>query len=91
MIIFLYGEDEFWSNRKLAEIKQKFAEKNSPAVAGLFDFADKDFDLGSIALDATSGGLFSDKKLIIIKNLLAVKKSPGNENFENLLKRENKG
>lgn len=91
MIIFLYGEDEFWSNRKLAEIKQKFAEKNSPAVAGLFDFADKDFDLGSIALDATSGGLFSDKKLIIIKNLLATKKSPGNENFENLLKRKNKG
>ena len=91
MVIFLYGEDEFWSNRKLAEIKQKFAEKNNPASAGLFDFADKDFDLGSIALDATSGGLFSDKKLIIIKNLLSAQKSPANENFENFLKRKNKG
>jgi len=91
MVIFLYGEDEFLSSRKLAEIKQKFAEKNNPAMAGLFDFADKDFDLGGITLDATSGGLFSDKKLIIIKNLLAAKKSPANENFESFLKRKNKG
>jgi DNA polymerase III subunit delta len=91
MIIFLYGEDEFLSSRKLAEIKQKFADKNNPAQAGLFDFAEKDFDLDSLALDATSGGLFSDKKLIVIKNILASKKSPGSENFENFLKRKNKG
>ncbi len=91
MIIFLYGENEFLSSRKLAEIKQKFTEKNNPAPAGLFDFAEKEFDLGNIALDATSGGLFSDKKLIMIKNLLAAKKIPGNESFENFLKRKNKG
>jgi DNA polymerase III subunit delta len=92
MVIFLYGEDEFWSGRKLAEIKQKFTEKNKEGAAlSVFDFADKDFDLGSVALEAISGGLFSNKKLIIIKNLLSAKKSPGNESFESFLKRKNKG
>lgn len=91
MIIFLYGEDEFRSLRKLAEIKNKFFEKNNPASAGLFDFSEKNFDLGEIVMDASSGGLFSTKKLVIIKNLLAVAKKPGNESFENFLKRKNKG
>ncbi|MDP1845352.1 MAG: DNA polymerase III subunit delta, partial [Candidatus Moranbacteria bacterium] len=91
MIIFLYGEDEFRSQRKLTEIKNKFFEKNNPAPAGLFDFSEKNFDLEEIAMDASSDGLFSTKKLVIIKNLLAAIKKPGNEKFENFLKRKNKG
>ena len=75
MIIFLHGEDEFRSNEKLAEIKNKFLEKNSPAPAGLFDFAEKDWNLGEITMNISSSGLFSSKKLVIIKNIISVKKS----------------
>jgi DNA polymerase-3 subunit delta len=91
MIIFLYGEDEFRSSRKLAEIKQKFLEKNNPdAVSGLFDFSEKDHDLDKIILDASSGSLFSPKQLIVIKKLLAKKDLIG-ENFLDFLKKKNKG
>jgi len=90
MIIFLYGGDEFRSNRKLAEIKQKFAEKNNPAVAGLFDFSEKDHDLNKIILDASSDSLFSSKQLIVIKNILA-KKDLAGESLLEFLKRKSKG
>ena len=91
MIIFLYGEDEFRSSKKLAEIKTKFLEKNNPAVAGLFDFSEKDHDLGKIILDASSDSLFSSKQLVIIKNIFSSKKDPAPENFLNFLKRKSKG
>ena len=90
MIIFLYGEDSFRSMEKLAEIKNKFLEKNSPAPAGLFDFAEKDWNTGEIIMNISSGGLFSSKKLVIIKNILAGKKDLESEKFEKFLKAEAK-
>ena len=90
MIIFLYGEDSFRSIEKLAEIKNKFLEKNSPAPAGLFDFAEKDWNIGEIIMNISSGGLFSSKKLVIIKNILAGKKDFESEKFEKFLKAEAK-
>ncbi|HLM84002.1 MAG TPA: DNA polymerase III subunit delta [Candidatus Bathyarchaeia archaeon] len=90
MIIFLYGEDEFRSREKLAEIKNKFLEKNSPAPAGLFDFAEKDWNLEEIIMNISAGGLFSSKKLVVIKNILAGKKDFENEKFEKFLKNESK-
>ena len=90
MIIFLYGEDSFRSMEKLAEIKNKFLEKNSPAPAGLFDFAEKDWNTGEIIMNISSGGLFSSKKLVIIKNILAGKKDLESEKFEKFLKIEAK-
>jgi len=90
MIIFLYGKDEFRSLRKLAEIKNKFLEKNDPAPAGLFDFEEKDWNLGEIMSNISSGGLFSPKKLAIIKNMISAKKEFSDENFEKFLKNESK-
>jgi len=90
MIIFLYGDDEFRSNEKLAEIKNKFLEKNSPAPAGLFDFAEKDWDVGDIIMNISSSGLFSSKKLAIIKNIISIKKDFENEKLEKFLKNEAK-
>lgn len=90
MIIFLFGEDEFRSSQKLAEIKNKFLEKNSPAPAGLFDFAEKDWNIKEVLLNISSGGLFTSKKLAIIKNILAGKKEFSDDTFEKFLKAEAK-
>jgi len=90
MIIFLYGEDEFRSNEKLAEIKNKFLEKNPDVTSGLFDFAEKDWNIGEIIMIISSGGLFSSKKLVVIKNIIYAKKEFSDEKFEKFLKSEAK-
>jgi len=91
MIIFLFGEDAFRSNEKLAEIKNKFLEKNKEGVSlSVFDFAEKDWNIGEIVVSISSGGLFSSKKLTIIKNILAGKKEFSDEKFEKFLKAEAK-
>jgi DNA polymerase-3 subunit delta len=73
MIIFLYGEDNFRSLEKLNGIKDKFLEKNSSG-SGLssFDFEeDKNISLSEIKKAFGTKGLFFEKQLVIIKNLLA--------------------
>lgn len=90
MIILLYGEDEFRSNRKLAEIKQKFLEKNPDAALGLFDFTENETKIDDLTLKFSSGGLFSNKKLVIIKNIFQNKLAAENREFLNFLKGERK-
>ena len=70
MIIFLYGEDDFRSNRKLAEIKQKFLENNPDGMSGLFDFSEPGAKISELIVKLASGGLFSRKKLVIVKNII---------------------
>jgi DNA polymerase-3 subunit delta len=73
MIIFLYGEDGFRSREKLKEIEKKFLEKNSSG-SGLSssDFEeDNSAGLSEIKKAFGSKGLFFEKQLVIIKNLLA--------------------
>lgn len=78
MIIFLYGEDSFRSGEKLVEIKNKFLEKTSsgsiPSVVDYEDPVRKDF-----FESAGSSGLFSEKSLIIVKNMLAETKKEEQE------------
>lgn len=73
MVIFLYGEDEVRSLEKLKEIERKFLEKNSSG-SGLssFDFEEeKNIDFFEIKKAFASKGLFFEKQLVIIKNLIA--------------------
>lgn len=91
MIIFLYGEDEFRSLEKLAEIKNKFQEKNKEGASlSVFDFAEKDWRIGDIITNISSGGLFSSKKLVVIKNIISSKTDPDEEKLEKFLKAEAK-
>jgi len=91
MIIFLYGEDDFRSNEKLAEIKNKFLEKNKEGASlFVFDFAEKEWNIQEVISHISSGGLFSSKRFAIIKNILAGKKEFSDENFEKFLKAEAK-
>lgn len=88
MVIFLYGEDTYRSNEKLAEIKQKFRQIYPDSSSGLFDFSEKDWDPSEIIANISSGGLFSSKKLAIIKNIFSTKKDL--EDFGKFLKAEAK-
>ena len=91
MIIFLYGEDEFRSNRKLAEIKNKFFEKNPDVTSGLFDFSEPAAKINEMLLKLASGGLFSNKKLAIVKNILQNKTAAEDKELLDFLKKEGKG
>ena len=45
MIIFLYGEDEYRSAQKLAEIKSKFLDKNKEGgTLFVFDFQEEEIN-----------------------------------------------
>jgi DNA polymerase III subunit delta len=91
MIIFLYGEDEFRSNRKLAEIKQKFLEKNKEGgTLFVFDFAENDTKADTLLMNLASGGLFSGKKLAIIKNICQSVAAADNQELLAYLKKKEK-
>lgn len=81
MILFLYGEDAFRSREKLAEIKNKFLEKTSSgSVPGVVDFEEN--KNAKISEKIGTGGLFSEKRLIIVKNLLNAPESVQGEALE---------
>lgn len=70
MLIFLYGNDVFRSTEKLNDLKENFLKKNtSNANSSVFDFSENDsFEkLQSMFL---AEGLFSSKKLVIVKNII---------------------
>ncbi|MFA5926146.1 MAG: DNA polymerase III subunit delta [Parcubacteria group bacterium] len=88
MIIFLYGEDEFRSGRKLAEIKNKFLEKNKEGgTLFVFDFSEQGVATDDLSAKVYSGGLFSSKKLAVVKNILKNKAAAENKEFLTRLKK----
>jgi DNA polymerase-3 subunit delta len=88
MIIFLHGEDEFRSAQKLAEIKNKFLEKNKEGgTLFVFDFSEKEIGAEDLLLNLSTGGLFSNNKLAIFKNALQNKKLAESEELLDFLKK----
>lgn len=88
MIIFLYGEDSFRSEKKLAEIKNKFLLKD-PAGSGfsLFDLEEKT-DMEKIISAMETANLLAPKRLIIVKNIIVAGSETQKENFLEFLKAE---
>lgn len=69
MYIFLYGADTFRSNEKLSSLKKKFLEKDSSGSGLSFlDYGEKEANAQQLKALLSSQGLFSTKKLIIVKN-----------------------
>src|SRR3989339_168380 len=92
MIIFLYGEDGFRSNRKLAEIKNKFTEKyKEGGTLFVFDFVEPGAKISDLIIKLSSGGLFSNKKLAIVKNILQNKTAAQDLELLDFLKKADKG
>lgn len=73
MIIFFYGEDTFRSLEKVLEIKNKFSlSDKSRAGLSLFDASEsKESATEKIRSALFASGLFSSKKLIIAKKIIA--------------------
>ncbi|HBO16404.1 MAG: polymerase III protein [Candidatus Moranbacteria bacterium GW2011_GWE2_35_2-] len=85
MIIFLYGDDDFRSGEKLAEIKIEFLKKNgSGTILSVFDFEDEAKE--NVIADVLSArGLFGDKKIVIVKNLMVDGKTEKQVNILEIL------
>lgn len=100
MYIFLYGADTFRSSEKLNSIKKKYLEKDSSGSSlSVLDFEENNITINQFKDSLSAQGLFSSKKLIILKNSILsqtpekqkellefLKKNPSNEeNSNNLL------
>lgn len=79
MIIFFYGEDDFRSYEKVLEIKNKFLTNDKPQTGlSLFDAEDsKENIIEKFKASLSLSGLFSQKKLIILKKIIT--KTPSDE------------
>jgi DNA polymerase-3 subunit delta len=72
MYIFLYGTDNFSSLEKLSELKNKYTSSNSSGTSlSVLDYGDSS-TLTPIANIFSAQGLFSTKKLVIVKNILSI-------------------
>lgn len=73
MIIFLYGEDSFRSYEKVLEIKKKFLTNDKSGTGlSLFDAEkNKEDILKKFQNDLKNTGLFSAKKLLILRRIIS--------------------
>ncbi len=88
MIIFLYGQNAFISQQKLQDLKDKFVkdvDKNGDSIKTI-DGADSKVQEVIQALGSSS--LFSNKKLIVIKNISANKNKNIFKDLRDYLKKE---
>src|SRR4030042_5914192 len=70
MTYFLYGEDNFRSYKKLAEIKSKFAD-DSLGTTNISVFESEKTDFGKIDQAVQAMPFLSSRKLVIIKNMIS--------------------
>lgn len=71
MIIFLYGADTFRSREKLLSLKNKYLEKNSSGTdPGVLDYGEN-ANIYQLKDSLAAQGLFSSKRLIIVKNAIS--------------------
>lgn len=74
MIYFLFGEESFLLQEKLSAIRKGFIEKNP--LAGVDVYVVKENDLSQVKESLSFGGsLFSQEKLVIIKNIFEANSS----------------
>jgi DNA polymerase III delta subunit len=71
MYIFLYGTDSFRSAEKLSLLKNNFLEKDSSGSGLSFlDYGESSTDSGQLKDLLSAQGLFSTKKLLVVKNAI---------------------
>lgn len=84
MTIFIYGEDKYQARQKLNEIKNDFLTKNKSKL-NLICFDDSNFDFAKIKEAVLVNTFFSDKKLVILENVLSKGKKDLQEKVVELL------
>ncbi len=70
MLTLLYGEDSFSSQKKLHQITNDFSKNNPEATLVVFDAEETEFAVGDLKGVVRTDGLFSDKKVVVLKNFL---------------------
>jgi DNA polymerase-3 subunit delta len=87
MLIFLYGEDQFRSQQKLKEIKNKYL-KSDKTGSGLsvFDCDEKKIEGKEIISIINTPNLLAPKRLIIIKRMIASFSTPEQKELLDFLK-----
>ena len=71
MVIFLYGPDTYIIRQKLKELKNKFIRQKDKSGLGITVLDGQSLDLDTFRSRLYAPGFFSDKRMIIIENLLA--------------------
>jgi len=74
MIIFLHGQDTYCSKEKLLELIGEFKTKRDSQGLGIIKLEGGNLTIDEFRKDVLSAGLFSEKRLVIIKNLLSQNK-----------------
>jgi len=72
MILLISGEENFLSSKKLFQIKEKFSSKDIEN-SNLDEFDEKSFSMQDFIKSISSPPFLSDKRLIILKNILNTK------------------
>jgi DNA polymerase III subunit delta len=83
MIFFFSGEEDFLALQKIKEIKELFAIKHPTARIDVFDLEEDDFRSVKKSM-AQGGGLFSEKKLVVLKNVFDIQENEKGELAEML-------
>ncbi|MDA2922049.1 DNA polymerase III subunit delta [Patescibacteria group bacterium AH-259-L07] len=71
MVIFLYGPDTYRSKQKLSALKQKFKYQKDKQGLSIAELSASAIDVDMLRKTVLSSGLFSQKRLTIIKGLFA--------------------
>ncbi len=86
MILFFYGADSFRSQEKIRQLKDKFLAKDSSGFGlSVLDFGEK-ITLSSVQDAISTGGLFSSKRFIIIRDAISETSSDTQKEIVALLK-----
>lgn len=70
MIIFLYGEDTYRGQKKIKELKNKFVREIDPTGSSLSIIDGSTTRIDEINGQISPGSLLSNKRMIVIENLL---------------------
>ncbi len=73
MIIFFYGENDFKLNKKAIKLQDRFIKEVDPQSNNIFKFSGDDINLNDLLAQIKTTSLFSDRKMMVISNLLELK------------------
>ncbi|MFA6296557.1 MAG: DNA polymerase III subunit delta [Patescibacteria group bacterium] len=88
MTIFIYGEDKFLARQKLNEIKNNFIKTDKSGLNFIY-FSDNNLDWLKIQQAVSTSTFFSDKKMVVIENIISKAKKDLQEKIVDLLDKKN--
>lgn len=86
MIHFLYGEDDYRSRQRLAQIKKDFKAKHGGMNLFVFD---KESDFDEIKRSILTMSFFGKKKMVILENMILERDRGDQEKIKKMLEEKN--